>query len=94
MSEQGRTLTRRNLLKTGGAAAGAAALGGCLFGDGADDSSSGELSTAFGNCWMCSHNCGQKAYVRRNENGDGTVVNLTGVDGHPRGSAGPDTEGT
>ncbi|MGM0372310.1 MAG: molybdopterin-containing oxidoreductase family protein [Halobacteriota archaeon] len=87
----GTSLTRRTLLKAGGAAAGAAALGGCLSsGDGAaDEPSGGEATTAFGNCWMCSHNCGQKAYVR-----DGSVVNLTGVDGHPRGSAGPDTEGT
>ena len=88
MSEHGSALTRRNLLKSAGVAAGAAALGGCLSGD-QSNSQQGELSTAFGNCWMCSHNCGQKAYVR-----DGSVVNLTGVDGHPRGSAGEGTEGT
>ncbi|MEF8831693.1 MAG: molybdopterin-dependent oxidoreductase, partial [Halobacteriales archaeon] len=68
----------------------AAALSGCSFGGSqGTDTPSGELSTAFGNCWMCSHNCGQKAYVR-----NGSVINLTGVDGHPRGSAGPGTEGT
>ncbi|AOW80523.1 molybdopterin oxidoreductase [Halodesulfurarchaeum formicicum] len=38
---------------------------------------------------MCSHNCGQEVTVV-----DGSVVNITGVDGHPRGSAGPGTEGT
>ena len=82
-------LTRRTLLKAGGAAAGAAALGGCLGGGDGTEEATGDVSTAFSNCWMCSHNCGQKVYVR-----EGSVVNITGVDGHPRGSAGPDTEGT
>ncbi|MEF8894547.1 molybdopterin-containing oxidoreductase family protein [Halodesulfurarchaeum sp.] len=87
-SESG--LTRRTLLKAGGAVAGAAALGGCLGEeDGTTDVGSAEFSTAFSNCWMCSHNCGQEVTVM-----DGRVVNITGVDGHPRGSAGPDTEGT
>ncbi len=88
----GQSLTRRNLLKAAGVTAGAAALGGCSSlggGNGGTDEPSGEISTAFGNCWMCQHNCGQEAAVR-----EGTVINLTGVDGHPRGSAGPDTEGT
>ncbi|MFT4922122.1 MAG: thiosulfate reductase/polysulfide reductase chain A [Haloarculaceae archaeon] len=83
------TLTRRNLLKAAGAAAGAAALGGCFTTSDDTSATMGDTSTAFGNCWMCQHNCGQTAHVR-----DGSVVNLTGVDGHPRGSAGPDTEGT
>ncbi|AKH97190.1 molybdopterin-containing oxidoreductase family protein [Halanaeroarchaeum sulfurireducens] len=89
------SLTRRTLLKAGGAAAGAAALGGCLSSsEDGEDQVSGEVLTAFGNCWMCSHNCGQKAYVREDSSGKKTVVNLTGVDGHPRGSAGEGTEGT
>ncbi|MFW6458597.1 MAG: molybdopterin-containing oxidoreductase family protein [Halodesulfurarchaeum sp.] len=83
-------LTRRSLLKAGGAVAGVAALGGCVGGDDATtDTGSAEFSTAFSNCWMCSHNCGQEVTVM-----DGRVVNITGVDGHPRGSAGPETEGT
>ena len=83
-------LTRRSLLKASGAVAGAAALGGCLSGEGTSaDDGSAEISKAFSNCWMCSHNCGQEVTVM-----EGSVVNITGVDGHPRGSAGPDTEGT
>ena len=89
-SQSGSGLTRRTLLKAGGAVAGAAALGGCLGGeDATTDVSSADFSTAFSNCWMCSHNCGQEVTVM-----DGRVVNITGVDGHPRGSAGPGTEGT
>ncbi|WP_070365209.1 molybdopterin-containing oxidoreductase family protein [Halodesulfurarchaeum formicicum] len=82
-------LTRRTLLKAGSAAAGAVALGGCLSSDDGTDSGGADVSKAFGNCWMCSHNCGQEVTVV-----DGSVVNITGVDGHPRGSAGPGTEGT
>ena len=90
--QSGSGLTRRTLLKAGGAVAGAAALGGCVGGDGTGDgagSGTGDVSTAFSNCWMCSHNCGQKVFVK-----DGSVVNITGVDGHPRGSAGPGTDGS
>ncbi|MFC7212462.1 molybdopterin-dependent oxidoreductase [Natronoarchaeum sp. GCM10025321] len=94
-SEDGSGLTRRNLLKTGAAAAGAAALGGCL--DSAPGLASTDRSatpvadadTAFGNCWMCCHNCAQEVKVN-----DDTVVGITGVDGNPRGSAGPGTNGT
>ncbi|MFW6458264.1 MAG: molybdopterin-containing oxidoreductase family protein [Halodesulfurarchaeum sp.] len=82
-------LTRRTLLKAGGAAAAATALGGCLSSEDVDDTGTGDVSTAFGNCWMCSHNCGQEVTVRED-----SVVNITGVDGHPRGSAGEGTEGT
>lgn len=84
-------LTRRNLLKAGGAVAGTAALGGCVSAGGGSQQtdSTGETSKAFGNCWMCSHNCGQEVTVLED-----TVVNISGVDGHPRGSAGPDTDGT
>jgi thiosulfate reductase/polysulfide reductase chain A len=89
-TESASGLTRRSLLKAGGAVAGAATLGGCLGGgDSTADTGSAALSTAFSNCWMCSHNCGQEVTVM-----DGRVVNITGVDGHPRGSAGPETEGT
>ncbi len=92
MSEmrQRTALTRRSLLKAGGAAAGLTALGGCLTGasDPGDDALA-NAETAFGNCWMCCHNCGQEVTVS-----DDTVLDITGVDGHPRGSAGPGTEGT
>jgi thiosulfate reductase/polysulfide reductase chain A len=83
------TLTRRSLLKAAGAVAGATALAGCSTNSATPEDVEPELSTAFGNCWMCQHNCGQQVTVQ-----DGSVVNITGVDGHPRGSAGPDTEGT
>jgi thiosulfate reductase/polysulfide reductase chain A len=92
MSEEGKgraALTRRSLLKAGGAVTGAAALGGCLSNDTTTQAASQSVSTAFGNCWMCSHNCGQEVTVQ-----DGSVVDITGVEGHPRGSAGRGTEGT
>ncbi len=91
-SERGPDLTRRTLLQTSGVAVGAASLSGCL---GMFEDAEGDLDrlsdaeVAFGNCWMCCHNCSQKAFVN-----DGTVVDITGVDGNPRGSAGPGTEGT
>ncbi len=84
-------LTRRTVLKTAGAGTVGASLGGCL--SGGDDQPAvdpdAETETAYGNCWMCHHACGQKLTVR-----DGTAVDITGVDEHPRGSAGPGTEGT
>ncbi|MFW6383913.1 MAG: molybdopterin-containing oxidoreductase family protein [Halodesulfurarchaeum sp.] len=88
-TEESAGLTRRTLLKASGAAAGAAALGGCLGGESGTEDAASDVSTAFSNCWMCSHNCGQKVFVR-----DGAVVNITGVDGHPRGSAGENPDGT
>ncbi len=98
-SESGDGLTRRSLLKTGGSVATAAALGGCVsdtterLGIGTTDRTAtpiADAETAFGNCWMCCHNCAQEVSVTD----DGTVVGITGVDGNPRGSAGPGTEGT
>ena len=83
-------LTRRNVLQTAGAATVAAALGGCLSGgdDPATDPTEND-EFAYGNCWMCHHACGQQLTVR-----EGTAVDITGVDEHPRGSAGPGTQGT
>ncbi len=94
MSSQGEYggLTRRTMLKASGVAAGAAAVGGCLSMFDQEDppvASIQDAEIAYGNCWMCCHDCSQKAYVN-----DGTVVDITGVDGNPRGSAGPGTEGT
>ena len=86
------SLTRRSLLKAGGAAAGAAALGGCLSDtEGATDGTLAvqDVDVAYGNCWMCCHDCSQKVSVS-----EGVVVDITGVDENPRGSAGPGTEGT
>ena len=89
----GLSLSRRTLLKTTGAAAGVAGLSGCtdlIEGDTDRDLNRlGDAEVAFGNCWMCCHDCSQKAFVN-----DGTVVDITGVDGNPRGSAGAGTEGT
>ena len=95
MSDANRTdgpkLTRRTLLKSSGVAAGAATLSGCL---GSSDEKPerdalSDAETAYGNCWMCHHACGQEVTVN-----NGTIVDINGVDGHPRGSAGPGTEGT
>ena len=92
-------LTRRSLLKAGAGAATMAALGGCVsdtadrLGVGTTDRTStpvADADTAFGNCWMCCHNCAQEVTVTD----DGTVIDITGVDGNPRGSAGSGTEGT
>ena len=92
-------LTRRSLLKAGAGAATMAALGGCVsdtadrLGVGTTDRTStpvADADTAFGNCWMCCHNCAQEVAVTD----DGTVIDITGVDGNPRGSAGSGTEGT
>ncbi len=97
-SESSDGLTRRSLLKAGAGAATMAAFGGCA--DTAEQLGVGttaraatpvaDANTAFGNCWMCCHNCAQEVKVTD----DGTVVGITGVDGNPRGSAGPGTEGT
>ena len=97
-SDAGDGLTRRTLLKTGAGAATMAALGGCAdtarqLGIGQTDRSAtpvADANVAYGNCWMCCHNCAQEVKVTD----DGTVVGITGVDGNPRGSAGPGTEGT
>jgi Anaerobic dehydrogenases, typically selenocysteine-containing len=97
-SESQNGLTRRTLLKAGAGAATMASLGGCTdtaeqLGVGSTDRTDtpvADANTAYGNCWMCCHNCAQEVKVTD----DGTVVGITGVDGNPRGSAGPDTEGT
>ncbi|MFW6458858.1 MAG: molybdopterin-containing oxidoreductase family protein [Halodesulfurarchaeum sp.] len=83
-------LTRRTLLKAGGAGAGAAALGGCLSAADAPEEASGEATTAHGNCWQCHKYCGMEVTL----NGDGKAEEVHGVDGHPRGSAGEGTKGT
>ncbi|MFP9061363.1 molybdopterin-dependent oxidoreductase [Natrialbaceae archaeon A-chndr2] len=86
-------LSRRSLLKVSGATLGAMSLGGCLgvLDDETDRDLDrlGDADVAYGNCWMCHHACGQEVAVN-----DGTIVDITGVDGHPRGSAGPGREGT
>ncbi|MEF8756673.1 MAG: molybdopterin-dependent oxidoreductase [Halobacteriales archaeon] len=90
----GSGLTRRSLLKTAaaGAAVGAA---GCSAPTG-DSPTPGTstvgdaASTAYGNCWQCHKLCGME--VELNE--EGKALEIHGIDGHPRGSAGPGTDGT
>ncbi len=86
-------LSRRSLLKSTGVAAGLAGLSGCvemIEGDASRDLDRlSDAETAYGNCWMCHHACGQELKVS-----DGTIVDISGVDGHPRGSAGAGTKGT
>ncbi len=93
MSDADDGVTRRTLLKTT-AAAGAASVAGCF---GSSDSpsesgagASGTTTTAYGNCWQCHKLCGME--VELNE--DDKVEEIHGIDGHPRGSAGPGTDGT
>jgi len=90
--DDGFGLTRRTVLQASGATAAMASLSGCLSWLDTDDSpvaSVAAADTAYGNCWMCHHACGQELAVK-----DETVIDITGVDGHPRASAGPETEGT
>ena len=90
--DDGLGLTRRTVLQASGATAAMASLSGCLSWLDTDDppvASVAAADTAYGNCWMCHHACGQELAVK-----DETVIDITGVDGHPRASAGPETEGT
>ncbi|MFC7045010.1 molybdopterin-dependent oxidoreductase [Halobacteriaceae archaeon GCM10025711] len=86
---------RRTFLKASGTAAAALGIGGAgmqLTGDGRADAK-GDAGTggwtASGNCWGCHQLCGMRVRVE-----DGRAVQLRGVDGHPRGSAGPGRDGT
>jgi thiosulfate reductase/polysulfide reductase chain A len=84
---------RRTLLKAGGAAAALGVSGVGLSGVGSEvaatSDSSVERETVHGNCWICRASCGQEVTVE-----DGKAVDLTGVDGHPKASAGPGRDGT
>jgi thiosulfate reductase/polysulfide reductase chain A len=89
-------LTRRSLLKATAAGAAAVGVGGVAL-EGATRPSSaaastadGETTTAHGNCWQCHKYCGMEVTL----NEDGKAAEVHGVDGHPRGSAGPGTKGT
>ncbi|QSG09903.1 molybdopterin-containing oxidoreductase family protein [Halapricum desulfuricans] len=90
MSSENPTVSRRTFL-AGSAAAAVAATAGCT--GKADRSSeptpSGDREVVHGNCWICRAECGQEITVE-----DGRAINLTGVDGHPKASAGQDREGT
>ncbi|MFC7045566.1 molybdopterin-dependent oxidoreductase [Halobacteriaceae archaeon GCM10025711] len=85
-------LTRRSLLKAGAVSAAALGVGGAAsLSSGAGDASAqgGAPVVAHGNCWDCHKLCGQRVTVQ-----DGKAIDLTGVDGHPRGSGGPGRNGT
>ena len=83
------TVRRRTFLKSTAGALSATAAG-CVRRDGDTEADeSGETRTVHNNCWICRASCGQKVTVR-----DGKAVDLTGVDGHPKSSAGPGTDGT
>ena len=89
--DEGLALTRRSLLKTGAAGTVAAGLGGAAItpqvGGAASADDSGD---AYGNCWMCHKLCGMEVQL----NDAGEAQEIHGIDGHPRGSAGPGTNGT
>jgi thiosulfate reductase/polysulfide reductase chain A len=90
-ADRGGGITRRTLLKTSAAGAVAVGLAGCTAGAGtSSDGVEAIASTAYGNCWMCHKLCGMEVSL----NGDGRAQELHGIDGHPRGSAGPGTKGT
>jgi thiosulfate reductase/polysulfide reductase chain A len=90
--DEQRGITRRTLLKTGAAGAAAAGLGGMAFSPEVTDASAAETGAgkAYGNCWMCHKLCGMEVTL----NQDGQAEEIHGIDGHPRGSAGPGTKGT
>ncbi len=90
MDEDERCTVRRRTLLKGAAGALSAAVAGCAS-RGADAGTRSESArrTVHNNCWICRASCGQAVHI---ENGD--AVDLTGVDGHPKSSAGPGTEGT
>lgn len=87
-------LSRRTFLKVGGGAAAAASMGGAgvsMLGEDATATTESSTSgwTASGSCWQCHQLCGQRVKIQ-----DGKAVELRGVDGHPRGSAGEGRKGT
>ena len=90
MSSENPTVSRRTFL-TGSTAAAVAATAGCLGSSNqlAKASSDTNREVVHGNCWICRAECGQEITVE-----DGRAINLTGVDGHPKASAGQDRDGT
>jgi thiosulfate reductase/polysulfide reductase chain A len=88
----GRGVTRRTLLQTGAVGAAGLALGGTALTLRETEEVAAESAgtTAYGNCWMCHKLCGMEVSL----NADGRVEEIHGIDGHPRGSAGPGTRGT
>ncbi|MDR5673728.1 molybdopterin-dependent oxidoreductase [Halalkaliarchaeum sp. AArc-GB] len=90
MSSENATVSRRTFLE-GSAAAAVGAAAGCVgqAEETNDVVSQSERSVIHGNCWICRASCGQEITVE-----NGRAFDLTGVDGHPKASAGPDREGT
>ena len=87
--DEQRDVRRRTFLK-GAAGALSAATAGCASrGSSAPTHAETSRQTVHNNCWICRASCGQQVTLA-----DETAVNLTGVDGHPKSSAGAGTEGT
>ncbi|QZA88606.1 molybdopterin-dependent oxidoreductase [Salinarchaeum sp. IM2453] len=83
-----KSVRRRRFLK-GSVAGVAAAAAGCIsLGEEPADAAA-DREAAYNNCWICRASCGQEVILE-----DRQPVDLTGVDGHPKSSAGPGTEGT
>ena len=90
MDEDERSKVRRRTFLKGAAGALSVAAAGCVDRDsGAVAHAEAAHETAYNNCWICRASCGQEVTLE-----DGTAVDLTGVDGHPKASAGPGAEGT
>lgn len=89
----GARLRRRSFLKAGGVAATALGIGGASVATLSQESASQPGPTgswsAGGNCWDCHQLCGMEVKLS-----EGRAVDVRGVDGHPRGSAGPGRDGT
>ena len=88
--EDGVRVDRRTFLQGAAATAATAVTAGCLGqAQESTGSESDDRRTVHNNCWICRASCGQAVTIE-----DGKAIDLTGVDGHPKSSAGPDREGT
>ena len=90
MTEDEQSGVRRRTFLKGAAGALSAATAGCASrGSNAPTDAGTTRQTVHNNCWICRASCGQRVTLA-----DETAVDLTGVDGHPKSSAGAGTEGT
>jgi len=90
MTEDEQSGVRRRTFLKGAAGALSAATAGCASrGSNAPTDAGTTRQTVHNNCWICRASCGQQVTLA-----DETAVDLTGVDGHPKSSAGAGTEGT
>lgn len=86
---EGYPVRRRTFLKSSAGLLSAGAAGCLGIGESENVGDAADRRTVNNNCWICRAGCGQRVVLE-----DGEAVDLTGVDGHPKASAGPGAEGT